>query len=74
MRCVRESSAGGDPGDRRSQSDTVLFVAFDDRVPLLLEGGGVRLFAGPYDRQELRLLDTTVRDTGIVEHQYEILG
>jgi dihydrofolate reductase len=42
-------------------------------VPILL-GGGVRLFAGPYDRQELRLLDTTVRDTGIVEHQYEILG
>jgi len=42
-------------------------------VPVLL-GDGVRLFDGATDRQELRLLDTTVRDTGIVEHRYEIRG
>ena len=42
-------------------------------VPVLL-GGGVSLFAGAYDQQHLRLRNTTSRDTGIVEHQYEILG
>lgn len=42
-------------------------------VPVLL-GSGVSLFAGEYDQQHLRLLDTTTRDTGIVEHHYEILG
>jgi len=42
-------------------------------VPVLL-GAGVPLFAGEYDQQQLRLLDTTPRDTGIVEHHYEILG
>jgi dihydrofolate reductase len=41
-------------------------------VPVLL-GDGVSLFLGEYDQQRLRLLDTTTRDTGIVEHRYEIL-
>ena len=42
-------------------------------VPVLL-GDGVSLFTGEYDQQHLRLLDTTTRDTGIVEQQYKILS
>ena len=42
-------------------------------IPVLL-GDGVSLFEGEYDQQRLRLLDTKTRDTGIVEHHYEILG
>jgi len=41
-------------------------------VPMLL-GSGVRLFDGGCDRQRLRPLDTASRDTGIVEHRYEVL-
>lgn len=42
-------------------------------VPILL-GEGISLFTGEYTQQGLRLLDTEVHDTGIVEHHYEILG
>jgi dihydrofolate reductase len=42
-------------------------------VPILL-GGGIRLFDGDYDRQNLRLLETKSDDSGIVEHHYEING
>jgi dihydrofolate reductase len=41
-------------------------------VPVLL-GEGVRLFAGDYDGRRLRLVGTTVRDIGVVEHRYEVL-
>jgi len=40
-------------------------------VPVLL-GGGVSLFGGVYDQRPLRLLDTARRETGIVEHHYEV--
>jgi dihydrofolate reductase len=40
-------------------------------VPVLL-GSGVSLFAEEHDQQRLRLLGTKPRDTGIVEHHYEI--
>ena len=42
-------------------------------VPVLL-GDGIPLFAGEYDRQRLRLRDTTTHGSGIVEHHYEVLG
>ncbi|MFP9193150.1 hypothetical protein [Natronosalvus vescus] len=41
-------------------------------VPVLLREG-ISLFAGEYDRQRLRLLETESHDTGIVEHRYEVL-
>lgn len=41
-------------------------------VPVLL-GGGVPLFDRKYNRQRLRLLDTDVHDTGIVEHHYALV-
>lgn len=42
-------------------------------VPVLL-GDGIPLFAGEYDRQRLRLRDTTTHGSGIVEHHYEVVG
>lgn len=41
-------------------------------VPILL-GDGVRLFSGEYSERGLRLLDTTTRDSGVVEHHYAVL-
>lgn len=40
-------------------------------VPLLL-GEGIPLFSGGYDRQPLQLVGTTTRESGIVEHHYEV--
>lgn len=40
-------------------------------VPLLL-GDGIPLFSGGYDEQRLRLVETTTREVGIVEHRYEV--
>jgi len=40
-------------------------------VPILL-GDGIPLFSGGYDEQRLRLVETTTRDNGIVEHHYEV--
>ncbi|GAB7095636.1 dihydrofolate reductase family protein [Halolamina litorea] len=40
-------------------------------VPVLL-GEGIPLFSGGYDGRELKLIDVTTRDSGIVEHQYEV--
>ena len=40
-------------------------------VPILL-GSGIPLFDGESDRQRLQLLDVAVRDSGIVEHHYEV--
>lgn len=42
-------------------------------VPVLL-GGGVSLFGGEYETQQLELLDATRTNSGIVEHHYEIRG
>jgi dihydrofolate reductase len=40
-------------------------------VPILL-GDGVPLFAGDYGEHRLRLVETTTRDSGIVEHRYAV--
>ncbi|WP_435075128.1 dihydrofolate reductase family protein [Halorubrum sp. HHNYT27] len=40
-------------------------------IPILL-GDGIPLFSGGYDEQRVDLVGTTVFDSGIVEHQYEV--
>ncbi len=40
-------------------------------IPILL-GDGIPLFSGEYDEQRLDLVDTTILDSGIVEHYYKI--
>lgn len=42
-------------------------------VPVL-SGDGIPLFSGDYDEQRLDLVGTSVHDSGIVEHRYELLG
>lgn len=40
-------------------------------IPILL-GDGIPLFSGEYDEQRLKLVDTTILDSGIVEHHYAV--
>lgn len=41
-------------------------------IPVLL-GDGIPLFGGDYEKQRLRLVETSTHDSGIAEHHYEVL-